>query len=219
MLVQAPGVFPERGRRWWTGSGAPRRPEELLRKPGRGAAESLRRGEEVALAFRRIPGCPRLPEVHPPDPGEGDCGDVASFRNGFFGGSWGAPNSPKSTLQTQGKGAAESPTGPPRPGRISLSDGLSCCPPKHVPLWKPTCPDSGTRKMQLSDGSAPVALSRPVRGCCGQGRRPGLPSSAPLPSPQRTPAPDVRAGASGWGDQEGGFRQSCPPGRGAPSLR
>lgn len=74
MLSQAPGVFPERGRRWWTGSGAPRRPEELLRKPGLGAAESLRRGEEVALAFRRMPGCPRLPEVHPPDPGEGDCG-------------------------------------------------------------------------------------------------------------------------------------------------
>ena len=49
-------------------------PEERLRKPGRGAAESLRQGEEVGLAFRRTPGCPRLPEVHPPGPGEGDCG-------------------------------------------------------------------------------------------------------------------------------------------------
>lgn len=38
---------------------------------------------------------------------------------------------------------------------------LSCGPLKHTPLWRPTCPDSGTRKTQLFDGSALVALSRP----------------------------------------------------------
>ena len=99
----------------------------------------------------------------------------------------------------------------------ALSDGEA----EHVPLWKPACPDSGTRKVQLSDGSAPVALSRPGSWLLWSGQEalwlsPGLP-------PPRPPAPDVRAGASGWGDQEGGFPRppilpSCPPGHGAPPL-
>lgn len=69
---------------------------------------------------------------------------------------------------------------------------LSCGPLKHTPLWRPTCPDSGTWKTHLFDGSALVALSRPglVVAVVGPGglvappRGPGLLSSPLNPCPR-----------------------------------
>lgn len=129
-----------------------------------------------------------------------------------LGESRGAPDSPKSTPQTQGKRTVESPPGPPRPG---ASHFQMVCPLKHVPLWKPTCSDSGARRAQSSGGGTPVALSRSWSLWSGQEAL-WLPPR-PLPA---TSGRGLRLGRSGGRGPVAalGACPVLPAGPGAPSL-
>lgn len=126
----------------------------------------------------------------------------------------GAPDSPKSTPQAQGKGTVESPPGPPRPGASRFQ---MACPLKRVPSWKPTCPDSGARRTQLSSGVEPVALNRLGSRLLWSGQEASWLPPRPLPA---SSGRGLRLGRSGrWGPAATlGACPVLPAGRGAPSL-
>lgn len=131
-----------------------------------------------------------------------------------LGESRGAPASPKSTPQTQGKGTVESPPGPPHPGASRFQ---MACPLKRVPSWKPTCSDSGAQRAQLSGGGAPVALSCPGSWLLWLGQEALWLPPRPLPA---TSGRGLRLGRSG-GRGPAAALGACPvlpAGRGAPSL-